>query len=254
MLVFAYALLYFIIFLFGACIGSFLNVLVYRLPRKLSPVKGRSRCPHCGHVLSADDLVPVVSYLALKRRCRYCGERISPRYALVECFGGLLCVLCYALYGAPGFLFYFGVACVLLTIALIDADTMEIPDSLVIALAVLAIAAIFIEPGIALWPSRIVGLVAVSVPMLLIALLINGAFGGGDIKLMAAAGFLLGWQNALLAFFIGLLLGGVYAAVLLAKKKAGRKAHIAFGPPLCGGIFIALLFGADIIGWYLSLF
>ncbi|MDL2257999.1 prepilin peptidase [Eubacteriales bacterium OttesenSCG-928-K08] len=252
MLYIAYAILYLLIFSFGCVIFSFLNVVAYRLPRGLSPFKGRSNCTSCSHQLHAVDLIPILSYLSLKGRCRYCGARFSPRYVLTEAAGGVIAALLFARFGLPLFLFYFAVAGVLAVVALADFDVQEIPDSTHIALAVLGIVSIWVGPEVKLL-SRIIGVFCVSVPFLILAMTL-GAFGGGDIKLMAAAGFLLGWQNTLLAALIGIVLGGLVAVIMLAAKKAGRKTQIAFGPYLCVGIFTALLFGSEIIGWYISFF
>ena len=262
-----YAILYFIIFVFGAVIGSFLNVLIYRIPRKLNFVKGFSFCPNCEHRLYPKDLIPIISYLSVGRKCRYCGEPISSRYMMVEIITGLLFVISYAAFMDPfAFLtpkyaslaavagiLYFIVLCILLVITYIDNDTMEIPDSLNIAILVCGILAIWLGPEIPIL-SRVIGLFAISVPLFLIAFFIGGAFGGGDVKLMAAAGFFLGWQNAIVATFIGIVIGGVYGVILLAKRKKGRKEHFAFGPALCIGIAIAMFAGTNIINWYLSFF
>jgi leader peptidase (prepilin peptidase)/N-methyltransferase len=272
-----------LVFTFGTAIASFLNVLVYRIPRRLDFIRGRSFCPSCAHALSGFDLVPIFSYLALGRRCRYCHEPIGVRYLLVELVGGVLALLSWLAFlgvsggtaqllareagptllaanpwlagaSAPAWaaLVTFAVLCVLMTITLIDADTMEIPDGLNIALAVLALLSLLCGPEVALL-SRGIGIVAVSLPLFIIAFALPGAFGGGDIKLMAAAGFLLGWQQVLVAFFIGLLIGGGYGIFALLSKRKGPKDHFAFGPALCVGIATVLFLGRALISWYLAL-
>jgi leader peptidase (prepilin peptidase)/N-methyltransferase len=241
------------VFAFGAVWGSFLNVLVYRLPRKIGFVKGFSFCPSCEHRLYPKDLVPLFSYVFLRGKCRYCAARISARYPLVETVSGAACLLCYLAFGLPVSVLYFAVFAILLCITLIDADTQEIPDSLNLAILICGIAAIWLDAGVTL-PSRFIGIVAVSLPLFLFALLISGAFGMGDVKLMAAAGFLLGWQHALLAFFIAVLIGGAYGVVVLATRKKGRKDHFAFGPCLAVGIFASLCAGTKLLSWYFSLF
>jgi leader peptidase (prepilin peptidase)/N-methyltransferase len=171
----------------------------------------------------------------------------------VEAVCGAAGALLYAFVPPPArALLFFAVFCVLLTMALIDADTQTISDGLNIALGVLAVISIWVGPEVDM-QSRLIGLAAVSVPLFVISLIIEGAFGLGDVFLMISAGFLLGWQCALVAFFIGLIIGGVYGAVALARKKKGRKDHFAFGPCLAVGIFTALLAGDNIIDWYLSL-
>ncbi len=242
------------LFVFGACIGSFINVVVYRLPKKAFLSKARSFCPACGQTIRWHDLIPVASWLVLRGKCRSCKARISPRYPLVEFFCAALAPLCFLRFGwGWQALIAFGVTVILLAVALIDFGTMEIPDSLVIALIPFAAGAVWAFPDIPLW-ERGVGFAAVSVPMLLLALLINGAFGGGDIKLMAVCGFLLGFKNTLVAFMIALLLGGGLAIALMIRRKKGKGSHIAFGPPLCIGTAAALFFGTDLVTLYLGLF
>jgi leader peptidase (prepilin peptidase)/N-methyltransferase len=140
---------------------------------------------------------------------------------------------------------------ILLAVAMIDLDTMEIPDSLCAALGVLALLFMLAEDGTPL-SRRLLGMVAVSVPMLLLALIIKGAFGGGDIKLMAVCGFMLGLGPTVTAFFIAAVAGGLHAGYLLLSGKAKRGSHIAFGPHLCFGVAAALYFGADVLAWYLD--
>jgi len=147
----------------------------------------------------------------------------------------------------------YAVTMILLAIALIDFDTTQIPDSLIIALAPFAVASIWLLPDVTLL-SHAIGLAAVALPMLLLTLAIPGAFGGGDIKLMAACGFLLGWQLTLLAFFIALLIGGSIAVFLLTSGKRKRGQHMVFGPAICAGTVTALFYGNEIIRFYLSLY
>jgi len=272
MLAVMYLILYILVFALGSVIGSFLNVLIYRLPKNLDFVKGFSHCPNCDHRLFPKDLVPIFSYLALGRKCRYCKEPISPRYMTVELIAGLLACLSWTAFFppvaflahtlAPGAtmgiyagnaLICFAVLACLIAIAYIDHDTMEIPDSLSIAIAVCGVLAIFIGPEIGL-KSHLIGIVVAAGPLFIIALFIDGAFGFGDVKLMAAAGLFLGWQHCLVALFIGIVIGGVYGIILLATKKKGRKDHFAFGPSLCIGIAAAMFFGSNIIGWYTNFF
>lgn len=254
MLTAIYIIIYVLIFAIGATIGSFLNVLVYRLPRRMDFVKGFSHCPKCGHRLTALDLVPIFNWIFLRGKCRHCSARISPRYLIVEAACGAAGLLIYAYIAQPErALLYFAVFCVLLVMALIDADTQTISDGMNIALGVLAVISIWVCPEIDM-QSRLIGLGAVSVPLFVITLFIDGAFGLGDVFLMIAAGFLLGWQAALIALFIGLIIGGVYGAGLLISRKKGRKDHFAFGPCLAAGIFASLLWAPEILNWYLTVF
>ncbi len=139
----------------------------------------------------------------------------------------------------------------LTVVSFVDMDTMEIPNGFVIALFVIGAAMVFAFPEVSLI-QRLIGIVSVSVPLTVITLIIPGAFGGGDIKLMAAAGWAIGWQLNLLALFFGILFGGFYGIWLLAARKKGKKEHFAFGPFLCVGIAIAFLWGNPLLHWYLG--
>ncbi|MBU9745965.1 prepilin peptidase [Lachnospiraceae bacterium ASD3451] len=249
-----------LIFLFGASLFSFLNVVIYRVPRKISFVGGRSFCPDCRHTLGAPDMFPVLSYLFLRGKCRYCKAHISLRYPLVEILGGLSSLLCMAVYidwegdlwkGFLRFLTAFALLAVLTVVAFVDWDTMEIPNGFVLAAAVCGLVSFFAFPETGLL-ERLIGVFAVSVPLLLITLLVPGAFGGGDIKLMAACGLYLGWKLCLTAFVAAVLTGGIYGAYLLLSRKKGRKDHFAFGPFLCAGVVFAMFCGQMLIDWYLQ--
>jgi leader peptidase (prepilin peptidase)/N-methyltransferase len=289
-----YTVLLIFVFALGATIGSFLNVLIYRLPLKLNFVSGRSFCPHCEHPLSALDLVPILSYLGLRGKCRYCKEPISPRYMVVEALTGALALISYLAFLPPaGFLLgagidslYTGTAeeaglvagwlpfavpafsaaiiaavmsffvlCLLVVVTYIDADTMEIPDSLSLWLAALGLISFAFGPTASLpWYDHLIGAVCISVPMCILAFVLVGSFGLGDVKLMAAAGLFLGWQLALVATFIAVLVGGAWGIFLLATRRKGRKDHFAFGPALCAGIAVSLFAGHPLITWYLGFF
>lgn len=252
MIAFINFILYLYIFVIGIVIGSFLNVVIYRVPKEISFAKGRSFCPHCQAQIKGYHNVPVFSYLWLRGKCADCGESISIRYPLVELFTGLIAILIFAVYGFSfQWLVVFAAGAILICITMIDFDTMIIPNGLVIALMAPALLSFFFFPQVGIL-SRVIGIFVISLPMLALVLVIPDAFGGGDIKLMAVAGFMLGWGNTLLATFIGLLLGGAVAVYLLAQKTKDK--HMAFGPYLCIGIMTALLFGDIIIQWYFNLF
>jgi leader peptidase (prepilin peptidase)/N-methyltransferase len=242
-------------FILGTIIGSFLNVLIYRIPRKLNFVTGRSMCPHCEHPLSALDLVPIVSFLTLGRKCRYCHAPISWRYPVFEIITGLSFALVAYRFGfaantLPIVVIGWILAAILITLSGIDLDTMEFDDGFSIAIGLLAIASIALTGSPITW--HLVGAFAISLPMLGIALL-TGGFGGADIKLMAAAGLLLGFPNILVAFMMGIIFGSIQAIILLRQGKSG-KTMMPFGPHLALGIFLAFLYAPLIIQWYLGFF
>lgn len=242
------------IFIFGSVIGSFLNVVIYRVPKKENIALGRSHCPSCGKTIKSYDLVPILSYLILGGKCRNCKSHISKRYPLVECFTGVICVITFMVYGMnPLSLCLFVYASILITIGLIDWDTMTIPNELIFSVFVCSIPFFFLETEVGI-VSRIIGFFIISVPMLLLSMAISGAFGGGDIKLMAVSGLILGAGNTVVAMFIGVLLGGSYAIYLMSTKKVDKKSHMPFGQCLCAGCYLAALYGEAIVQWYLGFF
>lgn len=241
-----------IIFLFGITVGSFLNVCIFRIPKKESIVTVPSHCVSCGKRLRPYELIPLFSYLFLRGRCSACKSRISPQYPLVEAANGVLWVIVFARFGAA---VMFPAACLscsaLLVLSMIDARTTEIPNGCV--LVILAMGLLNLVFNLGSWRLYVIGFFAVSLPLYLIWMISGGAaIGGGDVKLMAACGLLLGWKNILLALFIGCVLGSVIHLSLMAAKKVGRR--LAMGPYLSAGVFLALLFGDALLGWYLSLF
>jgi len=248
-----YLVLYIFVFFAGACIGSFLNVVIYRVPRQISFTAGRSFCPACLRQLAAGDMIPVLSRLLLHGRCRYCGAPIPRRYLLVEALTGLLAAAALAVYGPIwAALAAFALIAGLVAVAFIDLDSMEIPNGLLIYLSLPALALLFLLPGVS-FASHLIGFFCVSLPMFLIALLVSGAFGGGDIKLMAVCGAALGWQLILVAFFIALLIGGVQAVQIMVTRNNGLKQQFAFGPALAAGVALSILVGPDVVQWYAGL-
>ncbi len=249
-----WGVLIFFIFTIGTCVFSFNNVVICRVPKKEDIVKKRSHCTNCGRVLSPLELFPIWSYLFLRGKCKGCGTKIGIRDVMLEVFGGLLAVLCAWYYQTdiPAMLTAFAFFTILTAIAMIDQDTMEIHPGVLTALLVVSVISIFTMPQVG-WLSRIIGAFCVSVPLLIITMIIPGAFGGGDIKLMFVVGIFLGWKLTLVSIFIGFLTGGAAAVVLLSTKKKGRKDHFPFGPYLCIGAAIALLYGEALINWYLGM-
>ncbi len=249
----------------GICLFSFMNVLVYRLPRNMNFLTDRSRCPFCGRTLGWRDLIPVVSWLLLKGRCRYCGEKISLRYPLTELWGGICSLLCAEFWGVSrsgGIMLIF--LALLTAVSQIDQETMEIPDELN-ALILFAAVLSLLSDGLAAahlggWAlagrvagERLMGMACVSIPMFLLILAIPGAFGGGDVKLMAGIGLFLGWRRCLVSFMTAVMAGGIYGGFLVLTGRKGRKEHFAFGPFLCAGAGLAAFWGDQILSWYLGL-
>lgn len=240
------------IFIIGSIVGSFLNVCICRIPLKESIVTGRSHCTKCGHVLTFREMMPILSYLFLKGKCKNCKAPISLQYPLIELANAVLYLLAVLRYG---FTFYALLLCifssVLLVTAGIDFHTMEIPNVLSVWISGLAILHILLFPSF--FKEGLIGIFLLSVPMLLLSLLTNG-FGGGDIKFCAACGFFLGYQLVLLGFFFACLAASVFGCFQLARKKADKKTAFAFGPYLAAGFLISALFGNQILSAYFALF
>lgn len=238
----------------GMCLGSFLNVVAYRAVMEKELFGGRSCCDECGHQLAWYDLIPVVSFLWLRGCCRYCGGRIGVRHLVVEIMDGLACLLAFLVYGVCwDVVFVFVLIQLFVLLSLIDWDVMIIPDVLLVLMVVPVVGLCFLDVEMGIL-DRLIGMVCVSGGMLLLNGIVAQSFGGGDVKLMMVCGFLLGWKLTLFATFVGILSAGGYAMYLLCSKKIGRKDHIAFGPFLCLGVFLALLYGNVVLNWYLNLF
>lgn len=243
--------IYAIVFLYGIVIGSFLNVCIYRIPKKENIATERSHCMSCGTQLKWYDLVPLFSWLFLRGKCRYCGTKISVQYPLVEFANGIGYVWIFVV---NGFNFESILYCLcvsaLLALSIIDLRTFEIPVAFNWFIFILGVVrAIYDFENIVTY---LIGMVAVS-GFLFICYLVTGGrgIGGGDIKLMAAAGLLLGWQNIIVALFAGCIIGSIIHITLMIVLKKERM--LAFGPYLSLGIFIAMLYGKPLMDWYIGI-
>lgn len=244
--------IYITIFLFGIVIGSFLNVCIFRIPNHETVVTERSHCMNCGYQLSWYDMVPVFSWLCLGGKCRKCKAPISPQYPIVEAVNGILYMVVFAVNGfSLESILYCLFVSALLVLSVIDWRTYEIPIGINIFILVLGILHTALDYSN--WLTYVVGFFSVSLFLFLLLWISKGrAIGGGDVKLMAVAGLLLGWKLAILAFFIGCIVGSVIH--LLRMKLSGADKVLAMGPYLSVGLFIAALWGNAMIGWYLGMF
>ena len=246
-----------IITVMGLVLGSFYNVCIYRIGRGESIVFPPSHCPHCGHKLKPKDLIPVLSYVLLKGRCRYCRDRISFRYPLVEIITALGILLLYSKYGITlKFLAYVFLVSILIITAFIDLDSQIIPNSLTAVGAVGGIC--FSSLGFTVSPvDAVLGLSAGGGTLLIIAvisllILKKEGMGGGDIKLMGMIGLFLGWKMTLLALLFAVYSGGIISLFLLIFKKKKMGQAIPFGPFIGLGTVIALIWGMPVLSWYMT--
>lgn len=244
-------LLYILVFLYGIIIGSFLNVCIYRIPLEQSIAKERSHCMSCGYQLRWYDLVPLFSWLMLGGKCRNCKAPISPQYPIIEAVNGVLYLLIFAVNGLNfTSVLYCLMASALLALSVIDFRTFEIPFGFNVFIGVLGLINIVTNRENA--SEYIIGFFAVSVVLLILLIVSKGrAIGGGDVKLMAACGLLLGWKLIWIAFLIGCILGSVIHVIRMKLSDADKV--LAMGPYLSVGVLIAALWGNDFISWYIGL-
>lgn len=257
----------------GLVVGSFVNVVIWRVPRGESVVRPPSACPACGDPIRPRDNIPVLSWLLLKGRCRDCGERISIRYPLVEALTGILFILVLLRFGTvaggteaaglaglwmlPAYLY---LCAITIALAAIDLDTQKLPNvivlpSIVVAGVLLAVA----SAGSGDWEALVraaIGSAALFSFYLALALIYPSGMGFGDVKLAAVLGMYLawlGWGAFLVGAFSAFLLGGVFSIGLLLARKAGSKTAIPFGPWMLLGAGIGIFFGHGIAVGYLAM-
>lgn len=241
-----------ILFLLGLVVGSFLNVCIYRIPRKISIVKPFSFCPSCNNAIKPWHNIPVLSFILLKGRCAYCGSKISLRYPLVEILNGIFYVIAFLNFGLTASLpFVLIFISSLIVISFIDLDFQIIPDFISIPLIFIGFILSFMPHNavglVSSFKESLIGIAIGGGSLLLVSIISRGGMGGGDIKLNAGVGAFLGWKSALLTIFAGSLIGSIIGLVIL-KKTGNRK--IPFGPFLSIGALISLFMGERIFSWY----
>jgi leader peptidase (prepilin peptidase)/N-methyltransferase len=262
--------------LLGLIIGSFLNVVVWRLPRGVSLSHPGSACPKCNHAIRWFDNIPIVSWLVLRGRCRDCSTLISPRYPLVELATGLFFAGVTAWMLSPGVLEplaasptavlvalagFLYLAAITVALILIDIDTHTLPNRIVLPAYIVGAVMLIASSAIAGdWGALLraaIGMAAMFVAYLAMALLYPGGMGLGDVKLAGVLGMFLawiGWGALLVGAFAAFVLGGLFSAVLLALRRVNRKSGIPFGPWMLGGAWVGVFMGEFLWHTYLSLF
>lgn len=244
------------VFIMGACIGSFLNVCIYRIPEALSIVRPGSMCPSCRTPIRFYDNIPILSYLWLKGKCRFCGQKIPIRYPAVEFATGLAAYAVFYKFGlAVDSLIYFIFIATLILISAIDFDHKIIPDIISI-------------PGIPIGLAASLALSAIAFIDAIIGVLVGGGIlyalawgyyavtgkegmGGGDIKLLAMIGAFIGWQGVLVTIFISSVMGTVIGVIVMLLMQKNLKYAIPFGPFLAAGAIAHVFIGPELIQWYL---
>lgn len=246
------------VFILSLTLGSFLNVCIYRIPRGESIVFPPSHCPKCKNRIKPYDLIPIVSYIILRGRCRFCREKISIRYPIVEALTGVVGIVCLYRYGLTiNMLLAFLIVCILIYISAVDIDTMEISIKSILLLFALRIIQVFFERGFSLKSVFSIFLGSILSMLLILAIYIlskGSAMGFGDVLLIAAggAGFSIG--EAILANFLAFVIGAVFSIFVLLKGDKKLKNEIPFGPFISVALFITILYGDNILKMYMTRF
>ena len=250
-----------LVFIFGAVIGSFLNVCIYRIPAGLSVVKPRSRCPHCESLIRWYHNLPIVSWFLLKGKCAYCGAAVSKRYLLVEALNGVLFALFFYRFAFhPVTPVIWLLVAALVVITFVDLDHQIIPDVISLPGIPIGFLCSFLVPWVS-WQDSLVGIVLGGGSLLVIALgyellTKKEGMGFGDVKLLAMLGAFLGWTAIFPIIFIGSLLGTLVGVPLMLIKKADSKLAVPFGPFLSAGALIHVYFVQDFdpsMRWYVNM-
>lgn len=253
-------ILYVLVFFLGSIVGSFLNVCIYRIPRNISIVLPSSRCPVCNALIMPWDNIPIFSYLFLNGKCRICKSKISLKYPVVESLNGVFYVLILWRFEFEWHtLLYFIFCSMLIVISFIDLEFKIIPDKITmpgIPLGLIVGSFLLPDPlmrySVLGFKSSILGFVIGGGLFYAVAIISRGGMGGGDIKMMAMVGAVLGWKAVLLVTFLGSFIGAIVGIFLIIFKGKGRKTKIPFGPFLALGSLITLFYGEEIFYWYLG--
>lgn len=246
---------YVFIFILGLVIGSFLNVCIYRIPMEESIAFPPSHCAKCEHNLSPLDLIPVLSYIFLRGSCRYCNEKISIRYPLIESLNGILYLLIYLKFGLTLIaLKYCILVSILIVIGMIDYDTQFVFTSTTIFGGIIAVTFIVIQAVV--YKSGVIDLIlggAIGFGIIGLIVFFTKGMGEGDIEIAAVCGLFLGIKGISLGLFLAIILGGIAGIIVLALKLKKAKEKIAFGPFIAIGTLVSMLWGVEIIKIYWSL-
>jgi len=246
------------VFIFGLCIGSFLNVCIYRIPASQSIVHPRSRCPECSNLIAFYDNIPVLSFLWLKGRCRHCGVKIGLRYPTVELLAGIFALATFFKSGlnVEAVIYFAFIAC-LLVVTFIDLDHRIIPDVITLPGIPICFAASFALSAMT-YKAALLGILAGGGSLFLVAWVYSlitkkEGMGGGDIKLLAMMGAMVGWKGVVFTIFVSSLVGTLSGLAVMLHSHKGMKLAVPFGPFLAIGGITYIFFGPQLIHWYFNL-
>jgi len=238
-------------FMYGLIFGSFYNVLIYRLPNDESIIQPPSSCGNCHQQLKALDLIPVLSYVLLRGRCRYCNHKVSIQYPLIEIATGFIFLILFKIYGLN--IYYFKavvLASIVLVMSMIDLKHYIIPDEISIFTILSRLVFFFILRDIT-FQSLLLAFLLGGGFLFIIALI--GPMGGGDIKIMAGFALFLGLEKTIMALMLSFIFGGIIGLFLILFKIKGRKDQMPFGPYLGLGSLVSFLYFSEIFTWYINI-
>jgi len=254
------AYIIFITALIGLCMGSFLNCAAWRMTHGESVLKGRSHCTICGHELAAKDLIPIISWIASRRRCRYCDEKVSARYIVVEAFTAVIFVAIVLKFGITLLtLEMLALVSILICLTLTDLEDNTIPNSLIIIGIVLNIIfSLFSGDILGELARALIGGLSISLPLLIVVLIADkvmkkDTMGGGDIKLFFMIGMYFDWQVNIFILVAACVFGIIFSVISMRGKIEGGK-PLPFGPSIAAASLLSMVIGADIVSWYLGFF
>ena len=246
--------MYFLVLLIGLCIGSFLNVCIYRIQREESISFPPSHCTSCGYELKPLDLIPVLSYLFLKGKCRKCKEKISIKYPLIEILNGLLYLILFFKFGLSiDFLFYAILTSLLIVTSIIDIESKYIYSSTTIfglIIGIIYIGVSYYFNDINIFNNILGGVIGYLIIFIIVKT--TNAMGEGDIDIAGICGLFIGVKGILVALFLGVVIAGIVASIILILKYKDRKAEIAFSQYIAIGTFLWLIIGEEMLIIYLN--
>ena len=247
--------MYFLVLLIGLCIGSFLNVCIYRIQREESIAFPPSHCTNCGYELKPLDLIPVLSYIFLKGRCRKCKEKISIKYPIIEILNGVLYLILFFKFGLTiNFIFYAILTSLLIVTSIIDIESHYVYNSTIIfglILGIIYIAVAYYFNHIGIVNNILGGLFGYLIIFLIVK--ITNAMGEGDADIAGICGLFIGVKGIIVALFLAIVIAGIIASILLIFKIKDRKSEIAFSQYIAIGTFLWLTIGEKILKIYIEL-
>lgn len=246
---------YGLIIVLGLVIGSFLNVCIHRIPREESIAFPPSHCTSCNHKLSYLDLVPVISYIFLRGKCRYCGEKISIRYPLIECLNGIFYLLIYLKFGVTLITIKYCIfVSFLIVISMIDFDTQYVFTSTTILSGIIGI--VFILTQYFMHENGVLNLILgglIGGGIIGLIVFLTKGMGEGDIEIAVVCGLFLGTKAIMLGLFLAIILGGIIGIIIVLLKLKKLKEKMAFGPFIAVGSIISMFYSTEILRIYFEL-